>query len=102
MPGNSVSDTGGDSGVVLSFNTLDLGLDDILARAVQVGPLVEGDCQPCANDTGSDTGSSDTGSSLPNAHVDVDTGTDANGLTIAPHSLLSGPARRQRLHGRPR
>jgi hypothetical protein len=84
--GNSVSDTGGDSGVVLSFNTLDLGLDDILARAVQVGPLVEGDCQPCANETGS----SDTGSSLLNAHVDVDTGTDANGLTIAPHSLLSG------------
>jgi hypothetical protein len=93
--GNSVSDagdgSGGDSGIVLSFNTHDLGLDDILARAVQVGPLVDGDCQPCANDTGSsDSGSSDTGGSLLNAHVDVGTGTDASGLTIAPHSLLSG------------
>jgi hypothetical protein len=88
--GNSMSDTGGDSGLVLSFNTLDLGLDDMLARAVQVGPLVEENCQPCANDTGNDTGSSDTSSSLLNAHVDVDTGADASGLTIAPHSLLSG------------
>jgi hypothetical protein len=79
--GNSVSDTGGDSGLALTLNFPDLGLNDVMARAVQVGPLVEGDCQPCPDDSGS------SNSSALNAHVALDTGADANSLATAPQSL---------------
>ena len=48
--GNAVADDGGnDSGVVTSFVSFDLDLNDVLARAVQVGPLLDSDCQPCAD-----------------------------------------------------
>jgi hypothetical protein len=65
--GNFVSDTGGDSGLVLTLNSVDLNLDDVLARAVQVGTVLDGDCQPCGGHS----------SSALNAHVNLDVSPDA-------------------------
>jgi hypothetical protein len=75
--GNFVSDTGGDSGLVLTLNSVDLNLDDVLARAVQVGTVLDGDCQPCGGHS----------SSALNAHVNLDVSPDASSLAIAPQSL---------------
>ena len=77
--GNAVADDGGDSGgsgFVQSLVSLDLDLGDVLSRAVQVGPLLDSDCQPCAD--------GDSGGSV---STDVDAGLDTNGLAVAPLGL---------------
>ena len=61
-----------------SFVSIDLDLGDVLSRAVQVGPLLDSDCQPCA-DSGSSSGSG--------VSIDVDADLGTNGLAIAPQGL---------------
>jgi len=76
---NAVADDGGnDSGVVTSFVSFDLDLNDVLARAVQVGPLLDSDCQPCA-----DSHSSESSGTSGEANANLDT----NGLAIADQGL---------------
>ena len=79
--GNAVADHGDDSGLVSSFVSVDLDVGDVLARAVQVGPLFDSNCQPCAGDDSNSIGSG------VDVSLDVDAGLDTNGLAIATQGL---------------
>ena len=78
--GNAADAGDSDSGPVSTFGDvgIDLNLPDVLSRAVQVGPLLDSDCQPCADSDSSSGGS---------VSIDVDAGLDTNGLAIAPQGL---------------
>jgi hypothetical protein len=70
---NTPSD-GGECGLLPSIGNigLDLDLDGLLSKAVQIGSL-GGDCQPCGDDSGG-----------LDVNVDANAGVDLNGLAIAP------------------
>jgi len=70
-------DHGGDCSLLPSIGNIDLNLDGLLSKAVQVGSLLGGDCQPCGDDS---SGGHDV-------NVDANAGVDLNGLAVAPLGL---------------
>lgn len=70
---------GGDCSLLPSIGNigLDLDLDGLLSKAVQIGSLLGGDCQPCGDDSGGGL----------DVNVDANADVDLNSLAIAPLGL---------------
>jgi len=74
--GNPPGD-GGDCSLLPSTGNIGLDLDGLLSKAVQIGSLLGGDCQPCGDDSGGGL----------DANVDANADVDLNSLAVAPLGL---------------